>query len=91
MPLRTCVGCGTIKEKTLLLRFTAVDGVLKPDFKGVLGRRGAYLCPRRACLEAAYRIKGSFSRTLKDKINLPGIDEIWKEIEPSLKERDVDD
>lgn len=87
MPLRTCLGCLLIKDKGALFRFTVRDGVLRPDKRGVLGGRGAYICPERVCLEAAYNKKGSFSRTLKEKVGLPDIEEIWKEMTPSIKER----
>lgn len=55
-PLRTCVGCRTRRPQPELLRFRR-----RPDGRAVpaLGRgdsgRGAYLCPSRACFDAAMR------------------------------------
>ncbi len=77
MPQRTCLGCKCVREKSSLLRFVSEGGVLKLDSRGVLKGRGAYLCLRKECLKEAYR-KGLFSRTLKSKVILPDIEELWR-------------
>ncbi|MGH7369547.1 MAG: DUF448 domain-containing protein [Candidatus Methylomirabilaceae bacterium] len=63
-PLRSCVGCGTIRPKPELLRVHASpEGRLDVDVGGG-SRRGAYVCPGRSCLDAALR-RGEFARRLK--------------------------
>ena len=69
-PLRTCVGCGRKAPKRELVRYTAVDGVLQPDPAGRAPGRGAYTCPRPACLEQAAR-RRSFTRVLRTAVQVP--------------------
>ena len=53
--LRRCVACRQLMDRSLLLR------VIRDHRDGVLLDRGmgrsAYLCPRKTCLEEAYRRK----------------------------------
>ena len=71
-PLRSCIGCRTVRPKAELIRVHAAQGgVVAVDLDGGPGR-GAYLCPRRACLEQAVR-RGEFSRHLKVALTSPGV------------------
>ena len=53
--LRRCVACRQLMDRTLLWRVIRDhrDGVLLDSGMG----RSAYLCPRKTCLEEAYRRK----------------------------------
>ena len=53
--IRTCVGCGTRAVKSDLLRVVAVDDEVVADPSARRPGRGAYLHPRRDCLERARR------------------------------------
>ena len=66
IPMRKCIGCGTIKPKKELLRIVRVSEKLleekgtEPiclDPTGKLAGRGAYICYNPACLKAARKSK----------------------------------
>jgi predicted RNA-binding protein YlxR (DUF448 family) len=67
-PQRTCIGCGQIKDKRLLIRIVrSPDGDYAVDATGKRNGRGAYLCPSSDCLERAWKTKGldrSFASTV---------------------------
>ena len=65
--LRTCVGCGLKKPKDEMIRVGAEPcwNVSRGEVK--LPGRGAYTCPREACLEKG-RKRGGFDRTLRRKV-----------------------
>ena len=64
IPIRTCVGCRARDARALLARFVVARGTLALDATARAPGRGAYLHPRRACLEAFAR-KGGFVRSLR--------------------------
>ena len=67
-PQRSCLGCGSTRDKGDLLRFVlGPDGVLTPDLKGKLPGRGAYTCPSPDCLGLAVR-KKRFAASFKAPI-----------------------
>jgi predicted RNA-binding protein YlxR (DUF448 family) len=69
IPMRTCIGCGTIKPKKELIRIVQTeDGVLHADRTGRANGRGAYLCDDPACLEKAVRKKG-FARAFRTEVS----------------------
>ncbi len=84
MPERTCLGCRGVREKSRLVRFAVVEAVLTPDIEGRLGGRGAYLCPKRSCLEEAYKKKGSFRRAFKREVSLPEMEKLLVELDGLL-------
>ena len=66
-PLRRCVGCGQRERQGRLFRFApGQDGLLRP---GPGPGRGAYLHPRRACLDAFRKARASFVRSLKTTVS----------------------
>lgn len=60
VPLRTCVGCRTVRPQAELLRAVVIDGQVLPDRADRRGR-SAYVCPSRPCLDQAAR-RGGFAR-----------------------------
>ncbi len=65
IPMRTCVGCWSTLPQTELLRFRLTSGSLVVDGHGPRGSgRGAYLCAKIGCWEAAVRRRG-FHRSLR--------------------------
>ncbi|MBP5662453.1 MAG: YlxR family protein [Clostridia bacterium] len=68
IPMRTCVGCRTVKPKAELVRIVRTpDGAVKPDKTGKLSGRGVYICRDEACLEKSIRTK-ALSRALDTPI-----------------------
>ncbi|MDO5133465.1 MAG: YlxR family protein [Eubacteriales bacterium] len=69
IPMRTCIGCGTIRPKKELIRI-----VLTPEGEVVIDRsmrangRGAYLCDDPACLQKAIR-RRSLSRAFRTQVS----------------------
>ena len=58
VPMRSCVGCGEVKEKRMLIRVIRTpEGVVRPDSTGRANGRGAYLCPDPACVAKAEKRK----------------------------------
>lgn len=47
------MGCGRVAPQPELLRFAWDEGAVVSDGARRRAGRGAYLCPRRACLERA--------------------------------------
>ncbi len=80
MPMRQCVGCREMKSKRDLIRVirTSEEEILI-DTTGRKNGRGAYICPKRECLEQAIKSKG-LERSLK--IAIPK--EIYKDFEKEL-------
>ena len=65
IPVRRCVGCGEGKPKKELLRIVRTpEGEVCCDATGRRAGRGAYICPRGACLAAALK-KKSLERALQ--------------------------
>lgn len=61
---RSCIACRTSRPKRALIRvYAGADGRLGVDLGGGAGR-GAYICPRRACLEQAIK-RNELTRCLK--------------------------
>ena len=65
IPMRQCVGCGTMKSKKEMMRVlkTAEEGIVL-DTTGKKNGRGAYICASMKCLQTAMKRKG-LERSLK--------------------------
>ena len=59
VPMRQCVGCGSMKSKKEMMRVlkTAEDAIVL-DTTGKKNGRGAYLCVSMECLQKARKNKG---------------------------------
>ena len=81
IPLRRCAGCGEQKPKGELIRVVRrPDGTVALDATGRQNGRGAYLCPKKACLAKARR-SGRVARSLS--VSVP--DEVWDAMERELE------
>jgi len=76
LPQRTCIGCGTKKDKKKLIRIVKdKDGNISIDKTGKAQGRGAYLCDDLNCFEKAVKSK-RLERTFEAKIP----DEIYESL-----------
>ena len=58
IPMRQCLGCREMKPKAELARIVRTpEGQILLDVSHKANGRGAYLCPDRKCLEAAFKRK----------------------------------
>jgi len=71
VPVRMCAGCGARRPRSEMIRIAA-DGNGNVHVTGKISTpgRGAYICPRRACLEEV-QDKGGLRRGLK--VNIPDV------------------
>lgn len=68
-PMRSCVGCNTLKLKKELVRVAlAPSGEISIDTTGKAPGRGAYMCPNLSCLDHAYKAK-RLERSLKHAVS----------------------
>lgn len=86
LPQRTCVGCGNVFEKKILIRIVRnSDGIVELDTTGKKAGRGAYVCSKIACLEAA--IKGKkIERALDCQMSPENIERLREEIKKNSNE-----
>ncbi|MAM33224.1 MAG: nucleic acid-binding protein [Acidimicrobiaceae bacterium] len=85
MPIRTCVGCRERLEQAELVRIRATpDGFARGRGPG----RGAYVCPDRACLDAAIARKAirRALRTAADADDLARLQSLWP-LQPDARAR----
>ncbi len=81
VPMRQCVGCREKKKKRELIRVIKTsDNQVLVDATGKKNGRGAYLCPRRECLEKAVKNKG-LERSLKTAVPKEIYQDFEKEME----------
>ncbi|MCR4673893.1 MAG: YlxR family protein [Lachnospiraceae bacterium] len=68
-PLRKCIGCNEMKEKSELIRVAKIsDEKFVLDETGAQNGRGAYICKSKSCLQKAIKNKG-LERSFKCKIS----------------------
>ena len=81
VPMCQCVGCREMKAKRELIRVIKTsDNQVLVDATGKKNGRGAYLCPRRECLEKAVKNKG-LERSLKTAVPKEIYQDFEKEME----------
>ncbi len=82
VPLRRCAGCGEQKPKKEFIRVVRrPDGSVGLDATGRQNGRGAYLCPKKACLAKAKK-SGRIAKGLE--VAIP--DEVWAAMESALED-----
>jgi len=64
---RRCVACHETKQQKDLLRVTRIDGMITIDSEQKLGRRGAYICKDRKCIELTIK-KHLLNRAFKSNL-----------------------
>ncbi len=86
IPLRQCVGCGSMKAKKEMMRVlkTAEEGIIL-DTTGKKNGRGAYLCVNMECLKNARKNKG-LERSFK--MSIPN--EVYDNLEKEFGEIDTE-
>jgi predicted RNA-binding protein YlxR (DUF448 family) len=85
LPQRTCVGCRAIKLKRKLIRIVRTpEGTIIVDQTGKANGRGAYVCVKTECLEAAFRSK-RLSKALDVEIDKDEIVRIKDELDRIIK------
>lgn len=67
VPQRTCIVCRKTAAKRGLIRVVRAEGI-QVDLMGKKPGRGAYLCSRRACWEAALTKVDRLERALRTKV-----------------------
>lgn len=72
IPMRQCVGCGSMKNKKEMMRVlkTAEEGIVL-DTTGKKNGRGAYLCESMECLKLARKNRGlerSFKMSIPNEV-----------------------
>ena len=65
-PMRTCIGCGARREKAVLIRLVARDGLVEVDAARHAPGRGAYVCDGPCARKAAQR--RAFGRAFRAKV-----------------------
>lgn len=81
VPMRMCLGCQEMKPKKELVRIVRTpEGMVEIDPTGKRNGRGAYICPRVECLNAA--IKG---HRIQKAFNIALTPELIQELEGKLE------
>jgi predicted RNA-binding protein YlxR (DUF448 family) len=82
VPLRMCTGCGEMFDKRTLVRVVkSPEGDISLDLTGKKPGRGAYICPKMECFNAARKSKG-LERSFKSPIDKS----VYELLEQQLKE-----
>ena len=86
VPMRQCVGCGSMKIKKEMMRVlkTAEEDIIL-DTTGKKNGRGAYLCVSMECLQKARKNKG-LERSFK--MSIPN--EVYDNLEKEFGEVDTE-
>ncbi|MBE6007512.1 MAG: YlxR family protein [Lachnospiraceae bacterium] len=80
IPMRTCVGCGTVKPKKELVRIVLTEeGTLLVDRTGRANGRGAYLCDDPECLQRAVKRK-SLNKAFRTQVPGEAYDRLLTEM-----------
>ena len=76
-PLRQCVACKEMKEKSKLIRIVklADSNEFILDETGKLNGRGAYICNNKSCIDLAVK-KKLINKSFKANVNLEIYDQL---------------
>jgi len=92
VPMRKCMGCGEMYPKRELVRVVKTktstdageeDYEISLDLTGKKAGRGAYVCKKLACLQAARKAR-RFERALSCKIPADVFDRMEQEMKDSV-------
>ncbi len=83
-PERTCIGCSRTADKRGFVRIVrTTDGHVEIDPTGKANGRGAYVCARVECFDAAAARK-RFDPALRVRLRTDDIDRLRRELEELL-------
>ncbi len=86
-PQRSCLGCRTSKDKSLLIRFVQTpDLEVLPDLENKLPGRGAYTCIDKRCVAAAIAQK-QFKRSFRQDVVVMPAEELIEYVRHQLHGR----
>ncbi len=86
-PQRSCLGCRTSKDKSLLIRFVQTpDMEILPDLENRLPGRGAYTCIDKRCLAAAVEQR-QFKRSFKHDVSVMPAEQLVEYVRQQLHGR----
>ena len=84
IPMRQCLGCNEHLPKRELIRVVRTpEGEVVADTTGKKNGRGAYVCPKSACLRKAQK-----SKRLERALECTIPDEVLESIEQALASRE---
>ena len=81
LPLRLCIGCNAMKNKTEMIRIVKNEEGINLDKTGKKNGRGAYLCDDMECLEKAIKSRGlerSFKMAISKEIYTKLLEDMGK-------------
>ena len=82
-PERLCIGCQTVHPKKELVRIVrSPEGVFSVDFKGKMPGRGAYVCHKPECFDAAVKRK-RFEKAFQGPVNAEILETLRAEMFPA--------
>ncbi len=86
-PQRSCLGCRTSKDKSLLIRFVQTPEMeILPDLENKLPGRGAYTCIDKRCLAAAVEQR-QFKRSFKHDVSVMSAEQLVEFVRQQLHGR----
>lgn len=86
-PQRSCLGCRTSKDKSLLIRFVQTPEMeILPDLESRLPGRGAYTCIDKRCLAAAIEQR-QFKRSFKHDVTVMPAEQLIEYVRQQLHGR----
>lgn len=90
IPLRSCIACREKHPKRDLIRIVRTpEGTFEIDLKGKRSGRGAYLCQRQQCWNAALQPR-LLSRALKSEITAEEVASLKAQIQSFIEESAVE-
>ncbi len=83
VPERMCIGCRTAHPKREMIRIVrSPEGEFSVDLTGKKSGRGAYICRKEDCFNAAVK-EHSFEKSFKSPIDAKIYDELRQQLFPS--------
>ena len=84
-PMRTCIGCKSVKPKKDMIRVAYYEGQLAIDKTGKAKGRGVYLCNDEECIKIAVK-KKDFQRSFKTNFTEEVLNKVVNELTENDKE-----
>ena len=82
IPERLCIGCQTVHPKKELVRIVrSPEGVFSVDLKGKMPGRGAYVCHKPECFDAAVK-RRQFAKSFQGPVSAEVLQALREELFP---------